>query len=751
MGIYIKNISKCFGGNKVLDNINIELDKVGIYAFIGRSGAGKSTLVNILSGLEKPTSGTINLIENGIALDTAELRKMTAVIYQEVHLMNGITVRENIEIAMQLSGQYKQGNNLETILGNLGLLEYIDKKVQFLSGGEKQRVAIARAYCTNKSVIIADEPTCNLDDENALVVFNLLSKIAEEKIVILVSHDIEMVEKYSDYIYYLEDGIITTEKCNYSSKRIPSASKIENKKSQINTNNYFKLMKHILHKKSWIYMLTTMLTVFIMVLLSTLMVLNGVSYKKVMLSNITKDNSQLTNIIAGENSSNWYIDDVIRSRNLSEKNKGFYAFTDFEIDLDKSNIEEDLYYFLFDRRFINSLIELDEKDKVLLVAGAYPKSSNEVLIPQYWVEQCIHFNTPLSGYIVSNLDDILNKEIELFGEKLKVVGVHKSDMYYASLMKNYKVKHLNYQDKIVEINKIIDSAKLAPSLTTLYFGQDFRELFIAKYYSYFNNIVSPYSFSGYAMIINYNDEENLVNLSNSKIDEFIPKDGEIIAPLGYNGDSNVTLTCQSRKKTLKVVSNTSERGYLVSKNDFEYLISNNIDQIYNLIQLNKDNFDMSYNYFDNSNFIIATNNNGLIESFTINFTKNMLLFRVFLWVIIIFLIALNVMVISVQIKDNQKDMGIMMSFGGKIPLIVALFSSVNLILLIIESLIAIPIMVLTILIINSSYGILGLSTFNFGVMDILLPMIIGIGVLFLSMLILPINLHKKNIISYLRK
>lgn len=207
MSISIKNAVKSYDGIKnILNNLDIQLDDTGFYAVVGRSGSGKSTLINVMSGLDTFTSGIFEYNNIDVAKNSAELRENIAVIYQDFHLLNELNVYQNIDIAVRLSGGKSDKEDIISLMRRLGISELANRKVDALSGGEKQRVAIARAYLSNKSVIVADEPTGNLDYENAKFVFEMLKEIAKEKLVIVVSHDMELVEHYIDNIYELKGG-----------------------------------------------------------------------------------------------------------------------------------------------------------------------------------------------------------------------------------------------------------------------------------------------------------------------------------------------------------------------------------------------------------------------------------------------------------------------------------------------------------------------------------------------------------------
>lgn len=188
---------------KALDDVSLKIDDGELLAITGKSGAGKSTLLNILACLDFPTSGTASL--DGIAFSSqnealrAEFRRTKfGIVTQTPFLIEEISSVENVKVAFYLLKTKKEDRNVRAanLLKSVGLEDKINQKVKTLSGGEKQRVAIARALVGNPSVILADEPTGNLDTENAEVIFNILKNLSKSGLtVIIVTHDRDMAEK----------------------------------------------------------------------------------------------------------------------------------------------------------------------------------------------------------------------------------------------------------------------------------------------------------------------------------------------------------------------------------------------------------------------------------------------------------------------------------------------------------------------------------------------------------------------------
>ena len=208
------NISKSFvveGNNiKVLENINLTIEKGELVAISGQSGAGKSTLLHIIASLDEASSGSILYDNNpmeghsNLALSNIRLNNF-GFVYQFHHLLEDLTVLENIMIPLQIAGS-KNLNNALNIIDEVGLSSRINHLPWKLSGGEKQRVAIARAMINNPDFIFLDEPTGNLDDKNAIIIQNLLLDISKRNNIALVTatHDNKFIKSF-DKIYYLKD------------------------------------------------------------------------------------------------------------------------------------------------------------------------------------------------------------------------------------------------------------------------------------------------------------------------------------------------------------------------------------------------------------------------------------------------------------------------------------------------------------------------------------------------------------------
>lgn len=215
----IQNLSKTYGKGdtmvKALDNVSFSVDKGEFVAIVGPSGSGKSTLLHILGGVDTATSGTVIIDKTDIStLDETALaifrRRQIGLIYQFYNLIPILTVEENLTLPLLLDGRKPDKAVVNDIIKKLGLSERLHHLPNQLSGGQQQRVAIGRALINNPALVLADEPTGNLDSENSREIIALLRHFNKEfnQTVIMITHD-ERIALSADRIIAIEDGKIT--------------------------------------------------------------------------------------------------------------------------------------------------------------------------------------------------------------------------------------------------------------------------------------------------------------------------------------------------------------------------------------------------------------------------------------------------------------------------------------------------------------------------------------------------------------
>ncbi len=219
MGILeTKDLKKYYGsgdtGVKALDGVNLSVEDGEFVAIVGTSGSGKSTLLHMIGGLDRPTSGTVTVSGKEIfSLKDDELtifrRRKIGFIFQSYNLVPVLNVYANIILPIELDGGKADKVHIDSIIETLGLSQKINSLPGQLSGGQQQRVAIARALATKPAIILADEPTGNLDSKTSLDVLGLL-KITSDKFkqtIVMITHN-EEIAQMADRIIRIEDGRI---------------------------------------------------------------------------------------------------------------------------------------------------------------------------------------------------------------------------------------------------------------------------------------------------------------------------------------------------------------------------------------------------------------------------------------------------------------------------------------------------------------------------------------------------------------
>ena len=219
--VKLEKVNKYFNRRKpnqihIINNTSLELEKTGLVAILGHSGSGKTTILNAIGGLDKVNKGKIFVNGKKITKRSSyvvdKIRNLNiGYIFQDYKLLDNLSVYENVAISLKMIG-IKNKKEIEKrvkyVLEAVKMYRYRNRPARMLSGGEKQRVAIARAIVKNPSIVIADEPTGNLDSKNSLEIMNIIKALSKDKLVILVTHEIDLANFYASRIIKLQDGKI---------------------------------------------------------------------------------------------------------------------------------------------------------------------------------------------------------------------------------------------------------------------------------------------------------------------------------------------------------------------------------------------------------------------------------------------------------------------------------------------------------------------------------------------------------------
>lgn len=208
-----ENVTKYYGDDLVFSNVNLKIKKGDVITLTGKSGCGKSTLLKCINRLENINDGKIKFNGTDISeISMVELRQKIGMVFQDYNLFEHLTVLDNLIIGLIKIKKYSREKSIRKALNMLKNVDLIDKKDKYpneLSGGQKQRVAIARTLLMKPDIILLDEPTSALDKEMKDSVLNLIKKLVEEDMtLIIVSHEEEFIKNVSDQIYVLKNNCV---------------------------------------------------------------------------------------------------------------------------------------------------------------------------------------------------------------------------------------------------------------------------------------------------------------------------------------------------------------------------------------------------------------------------------------------------------------------------------------------------------------------------------------------------------------
>ena len=604
----IKNLSKEYRSKsgiktKALDNINLKLPNNGLIALVGKSGSGKSTFLNVLGGLDKADNGEIllngkNILEFKDKTLNSYRNTYLGFVFQDYHLISNLNVKENLEVALELQKQKNNKGQVEEILNKVGLNGYEKRKVNELSGGQMQRVAIARALIKQPQIILADEPTGNLDSQTSKEIFKLLKDISKEKLIILVTHDYETAEKYADSFLEISDGKIIK-------NTIDCVENVEeNSKLKKGRLTFFKSIKYAivnLRRKKIRLIITTLIMTVALFAFAFLLMLTNFNINKIHTE--TMLNNESTNLkIKKPNKENELIFDYFNEKEFTEISElineelNYYPniisdnnYTKLEIgsklcasDDKKEEIQEKgnkAYYGIK-----ADSLRIDEKTEKELnklnIIGKIPSKANEVLISQILADRLIALG--VETMVDVTIDNVTSRELgSVFFDSYEDIINHNKNICiggyncsaYIKITGIIKDESLKKYDPLKEIlnNDMINNP------TELYND------FIGNNYSKLNMLTVNEDFTE-TMIINENNELDF---------HYYPPvyiiDGDRIHY--YNGTSYLTneINIYNGKKSEKINALDDNQIVLSKKSIIELFPDYNKE-------LNKYNSDLATNY-----------------------------------------------------------------------------------------------------------------------------------------------------------
>ncbi len=484
--IELKKASKFYSNKDTVSTgfsrIDLMLDIGEFVAITGESGSGKSTLLNVISGLDTYEEGEMYVAGKDTSAFQIEdyeayRKKYIGNIFQDFNLVNSYTVYQNIELVMLISGKNKNEckKKIEDLIELVDLSEFKDSKVSKLSGGQKQRVAIARALAKDAPIIVADEPTGNLDSKSADIVIKTLKKVSKSKLVIIVTHNYEQVEEYVTRKITMHDGkIIEDRRLDDQDRRVIDQDEvplIEGRRSKRNlhvTNNEDEIaqvppMSFGSQLNLGLRNTFNIFSKFMLLLIVYLFISTAVTNQYASTKASIKDMDKI--------GFNQYFADLRRNRVVVTKKDGAY-FTPEEVKKIEKNelvdhvVSNDVQLDTLgaiptDEAYINGPVRTyEDNEKINVKYGRLPENDNEVMIVAY-----------KDGYqaraIKKSAKDMIGKEYyldgvnegeELLTSKVKIVGIAFSD-------RDKNASQDSFETGIIYVNsntnKIITSKMLA--------------------------------------------------------------------------------------------------------------------------------------------------------------------------------------------------------------------------------------------------------------------------------------------------
>ncbi|MEG2012595.1 MAG: ABC transporter ATP-binding protein/permease [Anaerovoracaceae bacterium] len=564
----LEKVSKFYSANGLVSTgfskVDIELKMGEFVAITGESGSGKSTLLNVISGLDSYEEGEMLIMNqptSGFSSEELEeyRKKYIGNIFQNFNLINSYTVFQNVELVLLMSGYDKKDvkGRVDDIIDKVGLSEYSKTKTSKLSGGQKQRVAIARALAKDTPIIVADEPTGNLDSESAQGIIQLLHEISKDKLIIIVTHNYEQVEKYVTRKITMNDGQVAEDK-TFKEEYLEEVNAVPAKADALSKKNTVRLgMRNAFNIPAKFGLL---LIVFLFLCTAVISMYSSFLNQENMAAedgynNYFRNTSNERILVTKPDKSSFTEMDYYKIKKLD--NIKDIVVNDLMLDASGNLTDDNDNYYISTK--INDL-SLYEGN---LSGGRMPKNSREGIL----------IFEDDQGYINNIITEILDKKMSLrddnsgadfLDKKLKIVG-------YATVTEEEFLElqgDSNYTDAFLYMNeKAMD--KIRQSLLERYCTQEIE---------FADNIFQGNSGVGsYPIVANDKVEDGEV---------FIPEDIAFAEPNGYVIGKELKITNKSlyftdeMKFTVKDAYNKNNLNYYLGEKDLEKIagtifVSNN--------------------------------------------------------------------------------------------------------------------------------------------------------------------------------
>ncbi len=691
--IKLNNVDKVFTNEKksmikALSNINLTLPNNGIVSIVGKSGSGKTTLLNVIAGFLTPSRGDIFIDNRLISPQNIEennnyRNNYFGYIFQEYNLLEKSSVYDNISLALELQKieKNKHDNIINECLKKLEIQELRDEIVVNLSGGEKQRVAIARSLAKGSKVILADEPTGSLDEKTAEQVLTVFKKISSEILIIMVTHDIEYANKYSDRILKIQNGeiiddIIILEKNISYEQYILKSTKLK-------TKDIIGISRKMIFERKKRFVFTVLFWVFSLVFMTTSLSLffvndtsiltSAMSQNDVYHAKLIKENQLITGRVDP-----YYFDSVEITNNIVANydislNNYYYVNNQYLIsDLDAINISNQsellntfygttLFKYIdvvnsFESEQINDgdIVISDYLASLLIYYGVIDAEFPQNVIGKTWEFEGVVFN--IKKLIMTNYDKFLEGS-----------GAQYNNGEYNFLTNDLYLTLKNNEFATIYMNsKTFQEILLSFSKIDCYSGD--YEITLNK-----TENLGGYTNDGMIGSLPVNDNEIVVSMSFlSIVMEEIITEQNLSSFLGQTYDFEFNYGEKSFTNNMKVVGITySINSEVFVSNQIYNAIINQIGDptLFNLTQgtavtFKNDRIDKNFiDYLQNEKILIysfATNELFFILD---SITSLSMIFLVITIVAMIFLVSFIYYFSNNLVIQNKRNLGILMSLG----------------------------------------------------------------------------------------
>lgn len=736
--IKLVNVNKYYqSGNErihVIKDLNYEFPNTGLVFILGPSGSGKSTLLNLLGGLDKPDSGEIWIEDKELGTFTKKeqnyyLNSYLGFVFQEYNILKDLNLKQNINLSLQLQKRNKKESKrkVNEIINEVELNGLEKRKVSQLSGGQKQRIAIARALVKDPSLIIADEPTGNLDSETSKKIFDLFKKISKQRLIIIVTHDEESANLYGDSILKIDTANqdLNNETTNVnqisSDIKVISDRKLYLEKAKTPFKTIFKLAFKNIWTKKLRYLLMFVISLISLVFLSFAIELNGDKLYQNVFTTVNND-INYTDIYqyipknSSDTSSDFYakfeksplMNDAYTIIKRISNDLTLHKYQTVNINYSSYNIEKSNY--LYQGR-INTIILFDNTNDYRLLAGKLPNSEEpEILITDYLLDAFKHFGIVDSK---TNIYTIINKYFDFgYTTHFKVVGVVETNYKKWIHLSRYKTDYeFDEYDESIEgfeydylmMNSFIVGKKYYDYLLSTDFNK--TEIYLDGYNLSHTKIVSPdehddekikklyNEYTGRTeylgnepqnnneIVVPYSLINSLFNFSSSNswetnnfVRNLISNEAEVTLEFKY--DSLETENDKYNKavtKVFKVVGFTITDRFILTEDSFSDIqeavgkASSVVDNEKVIVELSNNpntvlnQFNKLYN--NDYHFIIDVFKfKDSIESYDVD---PMIKFASTGGLIVFSILTIGIMwtIISIEIVDSKKEIGILRSIG----------------------------------------------------------------------------------------